>query len=339
MHDLKKNDYLKKVQFEISEDITHIFRTVAIVAMFLILLMLHIGGDSLFSKVKLVLYIYFVYSVVLLLFKNPRKKLAFRLPLLLPVIDVSLLTIGIILSGGETSPYFVFYAVFIAFVASAYGLKGSAVLGGISAVFYAAAIILANGSISGHGIIKFFFLALFSAFTGVLEEKIHRNAYSMAVHDSLTSLYNYQYFYGSLEHILQESAKVSRPVSLAVIDVDDFKLFNDKHGHLEGDRILSVIASIIKPYIRADDLAARYGGDELVVIFPNTGNFAALKICERIKDNIVSGLKEAFEDDITISVGIAAFPENGKTPFELFDSADKALYKAKKAGKNNIMLV
>ena len=335
---MRKDDYIRKVLFKIFDDVIPVFRIIVVVILFLVLSGTGYIKAYPFSSANAFIYFYFAYATALLIFKNTRKKLAFRIPLLLPLLDLSLLTVGIVFSGGDSSPYYIFYTFFIAFMSITYGLEYSLKLTALCIIYYLAAIFIVNGSFTGTTFLKIFFFLAFSVFTGMLEEKIHKHAFSMATRDSLTSLYNYEYFYGSLDHILQESARLSRSVSLAVIDVDDFKLFNDKHGHLEGDRILSVISSQIKPLIRTDDVAARYGGDELVIIFPNTGNFAALKICERIKDHIVKGLNEAFDVKVTISIGISSYPDNGGTPAALFDSADKALYKAKQAGKNNIVL-
>jgi diguanylate cyclase (GGDEF)-like protein len=274
----------------------------------------------------------------LLIFKDAIKKVAITYPLFLPVVDISLLTLGIAFSGGETSPYYVFYSLFIVFVSMTYGLKHSLVFTIICISSYVVTILIVNGNISGDVFLKLFFFLALSILTGTLEVKIHKHTYYLAVHDSLTSLYNYQYFYDSLEHLLEESFKASRPVSLAVIDVDDFKRFNDKYGHLEGDRVLTVLASIIKPFVRANDIAARYGGDELVIIFPNTGHFTALKICQRLKEKIALDLSEVFKENVTISIGISTYPDDGSTSKELFESADKALYKAKRAGKDTIAL-
>ena len=335
---MRKNDYIRQGLFNIFDEFVPVFRAIAVAILFLVLLKTSLIKIYPFSVGNAFIYCYFIYAAMLLIFKEVRKKLAGRFPLLLPLIDLTLLTMGIAYSGGEASPYYIFYTFYIVFMALTYGLKYSLVLTAMCILFYVAAILIVNGNISSVTGLKIFYFLAFSLFAGILEGKIHRHTFSMAIRDSLTSLYNYEYFYGSLDHILKESARLSRSVSLAVIDVDDFKCFNDKHGHLEGDRILSVIASIIKPLVRNDDVAARYGGDELVIIFPNTGKFAALKICERIKDNIVRGLNDVSDDKVTISIGISAYPDNGQTPAALFDSADKALYKAKQAGKNNIVL-
>lgn len=324
--------------FNTFDDFIPIFRSIAVVIFFLVLLKTGFVKIYPFSVGYAFIYCYFLYAIILLVFRKVRKKLAHRFPLLFPVVDLTVLTMGIANTGGEASPYYILYTFCIVFMALTYGLKYSFVLTGICILLYITSILMVNGSISGVTFIRIFYFLAISIFTGMLEGKIHRHTFSMAIRDSLTSLYNYEYFYGSLEQILIESARLSRSVSLAVIDLDDFKRFNDKHGHLEGDRVLSIVASVIKPLVRADDVAARYGGDELVIIFPNTGKFAALKICERIKDNIVCGLNDVFNEKVTISIGISAYPENGLTPAELFDSSDKALYKAKQTGKNNIVL-
>lgn len=333
-----KNDYIKKRQFDVFDNIMPIFRIITVICLFLVLLKFGYLTLNPFSIANIFLFSYLFYSIVLLIFKNVRKRLAYKYQLLLPVIDMSLLTICIASSGGEASPYYMFYTMFIVFISISHGLKKSVIYTCICITSYAASILIVNGNISNIGFLRFFFFLAFSILSGLLEGKIHKHAYYLAIHDSLTSLYNYQYFYGSFEQLLEDSAKINQPISLAVIDVDNFKQFNDKYGHTEGDKLLTEFASIIKGLIRTEDIAARYGGDELVIIFPKTGHFTALKICQRLKDKTTQALFDAFNENITISIGISSFPDDGSNTKELFESADKALYKAKQAGKDTIAI-
>lgn len=335
---MRQNDYVNKGIFDIFDKFVPVFRAIAAIALFFVLLKTELMEVYPISAGNAFIYGYFVYSAILLIFNKWRGELAFRFPLAIPLVDTLLMTACIAYTGGESSPILFGYAFVLVFMALTYGIKHTLTMAAVCTLSYIAAVILVNGGFTAVGGINVFLLIAFSLFTALLEDKLHKHKFTMAHRDSRTSLYNYEYFQESLEHLIKESARDKKSLSLAVMDVDDFKKFNDRHGHLEGDRILSVISSVIKPLVRAEDIPARYGGDELVIVFPNTGKFAALKICERIKENIVKALNEAFEEKVTISIGISAYPDNGQTPTELFDAADKALYKAKEAGKDNIVL-
>ncbi|NLV81554.1 MAG: GGDEF domain-containing protein, partial [Synergistaceae bacterium] len=131
-----------------------------------------------------------------------------------------------------------------------------------------------------------------------------------------------------------DANRTNNPLSVAIFDIDDFKKVNDSKGHIYGDQVLIDVAANIKNSIRISDVAGRYGGEEFMVIFPNTDLETATKISERIRQAIesysfVDGLK------ITISGGIKEYEREDMT--ELINLADKNLYKAKKNGKNQIV--
>ena len=122
-----------------------------------------------------------------------------------------------------------------------------------------------------------------------------------------------------------------------ILDLDDFKSFNDRYGHLKGDEILDAVVEVLRGAIRANDLACRFGGEEFALALFNTNPSHALQIAERIRKNI-SELKLDVPADLTISIGIAIYPQDGITFEELFSKADKALYSAKEQGKNKVCL-
>ena len=157
--------------------------------------------------------------------------------------------------------------------------------------------------------------------------------------DYLTELWNHGYF----QFILQEEfekAKVTRaPISLVMLDIDDFKIYNDRLGHQEGDKILKELSALLKRQSRKMDYVCRYGGEEFTVILPQTDKREAFFIAERLREHIHS-FPFAHEEilpgkKLTMSLGVATFPEDGKTPSELIAASDKALYQAKRKGKNN----
>lgn len=165
----------------------------------------------------------------------------------------------------------------------------------------------------------------------------------LVVKDGLTGLYNNTYI---KERLLQEIYRAERykhSLSLLMIDLDDFKAFNDEYGHVEGDKALKGIADIIKESFRPSDISARYGGEEFLVILPETGQENAFLVSERIRERVAS---YAFEINsskekpgfITVSIGLCTFPKSKGSAEDLIIAADNALYKAKKEGKNKVVI-
>ncbi len=145
-------------------------------------------------------------------------------------------------------------------------------------------------------------------------------------YDHLTEVYNRRYFDEKLDEELKHRERYGGEFTLCLCDVDNFKKYNDSYGHLEGDNCLRDIARIIKNTMRKTDFVFRYGGDEFAILMINTPLKEAIKAVERLKNVI----KEKFKDkNITISIGISSYPQDGKTRSEILDKADRRLLKAK----------
>ncbi len=151
--------------------------------------------------------------------------------------------------------------------------------------------------------------------------------------DSLTGLWHHGYFQYLLGQEIKYASQRKQSFTILMIDIDDFKKFNDTNGHQAGDAILRSISSIFKTISKRIDFVARYGGEEFVVLLPATKKEEAIILAERLRKAI-----EESKDlkDITISTGVASFPEDGKEKESLISSADRALYQAKRTGKNKI---
>jgi diguanylate cyclase (GGDEF)-like protein len=156
--------------------------------------------------------------------------------------------------------------------------------------------------------------------------------------DELTELNNVRYFNYILDKEIERERRYKRPLSMMMIDIDDFKSYNDTYGHLVGDVLLKQIASLIKKMTRGCDYVARYGGEEFTVVLPETIRQEALVVAERIRSAIagasfdISGGKSI--TGITITIGLASFPDDGQDKLELIERADQALYRGKAQGKN-----
>ena len=157
--------------------------------------------------------------------------------------------------------------------------------------------------------------------------------------DYLTNLWNHGYFQFLLQTELEKSKATKSPLTLIMIDIDDFKIYNDTLGHQAGDKILKTLAVLLRNQSRKMDLVCRYGGEEFTIILPHTDKKEAYLIAERIRTEIQKYpfLNEAIfpNKQLTVSLGVATFPENGLLPAELITTTDRSLYQAKNKGKNN----
>jgi diguanylate cyclase (GGDEF)-like protein len=165
----------------------------------------------------------------------------------------------------------------------------------------------------------------------------HQELFELAIRDGVTNLYNYRYLQTQLKNLMP-NRPLKSPISLVMIDADNFKAYNDRYGHLKGDEILREIARVLAAHIRETDIAARYGGDEFAVLLHETDKNGAITFAERCVRLIseYSFGDETLEQKLTISAGVATSPEDAIQPQELIDKADKALYTAKQAGRNQI---
>ena len=165
-------------------------------------------------------------------------------------------------------------------------------------------------------------------------------AISSAILDGLTGLYNNAYFKQFLEFEIKRCEREKHPLSLLMMDIDEFKTINDTVGHYRGDEVLRKVGETIKSSIREIDLAARYGGDEFAIVFPYTHIDVALLAAERIQEKLNSDkiTVEGIENPLTIStsIGLSTYPGSAESVVEMINVADAMLYRAKKNGKNRI---
>jgi diguanylate cyclase (GGDEF)-like protein len=161
-----------------------------------------------------------------------------------------------------------------------------------------------------------------------------------SVTDGLTGLYNRRFTFARLDEELSRAKRHNLSIACVVIDLDHFKKVNDEYGHLAGDTALRNVSEMLLRHARKEDLPCRYGGEEFLLVLPQTHTAGAVTLTERIRESLE---KEAIRTDeglvhITLSAGIAAFPENGAaTPDDLLRLADAALYEAKEKGRNRVV--
>jgi two-component system cell cycle response regulator len=175
-------------------------------------------------------------------------------------------------------------------------------------------------------------------------ERLRDNAQKsieLAITDALTSLYNRRYMESHLSTLIDQAIGRGKPLSVLIVDIDYFKAINDTHGHDAGDDVLREFALRIRKSIRGIDLACRYGGEEFVVVMPETDLAVATMVAERLRRRIAT---EAFKIeqgqktvDVTISIGIAALNDAKDNAATVLKRADQALYRAKREGRNRVV--
>lgn len=176
---------------------------------------------------------------------------------------------------------------------------------------------------------------------GIKRAILYQKVQEMATLDSLTGLFTRRYWFERSSEEIERSQKFNYPMSCLMLDIDHFKEFNDKYGHLVGDAILLAVSRVIRENIRQIDLVGRYGGEEFTVILPETDVEGAQYVAERIRKTLEESLVTAYDESlkVTISIGIALFPKNAGALNALIDKADQALYRAKESGRNRVCLL
>lgn len=161
----------------------------------------------------------------------------------------------------------------------------------------------------------------------------------LTITDDCTGLYNARHLYKTLESEVYRSARFSYEFSVLFLDLDHFKSVNDTHGHLVGSRLLAEIGYMIKSHLRLIDYAFRYGGDEFVVLLPQTGKESAMVVARRLRDVFRNSrfLKEqGLNINVRVSMGVATYPEDAKSAHEIIRQADEMMYSVKNSTRDNV---
>ena len=164
--------------------------------------------------------------------------------------------------------------------------------------------------------------------------------FELATTDGMTKLYVHRYFQLLLDQEMKRSHRHNKKFSLIMMDIDNFKSFNDTYGHQLGDKVLKDVASTAKKISRSEDIAARYGGEEFVMILPETDSRQAMNLAERIRASVaeIEIPHENQKLQVTISLGVSTYPDHSDNKEELIHAADAALYTSKNRGKNCVSL-
>ena len=171
-------------------------------------------------------------------------------------------------------------------------------------------------------------------------ETLHETLREQAIRDPLTGLYNLRFLTESLKREIAQATRDKTSVSVVLLDIDHFKAFNDTYGHKAGDEVLQALGNLLNTQTRAGDIACRYGGEEFMVIMPSAHPAEACKRAEQWRKLFESEQIVSKGDTLsaTLSAGVATFPDHGSTDDDIWRAADHALYSAKSAGRNCVIL-
>jgi diguanylate cyclase (GGDEF)-like protein len=263
-------------------------------------------------------------------------------------VGITVATLLVVLTGGPLSPFFFVYVLITAGAALVLAPRMAVVvtagaLGGYLVGVLADSTLLPLQVVEQVVVvvnIAALVLLTYLALVIAREQRHSRDAaITLSTIDSLTGLYNRAYFFAAIERELQRSARSRRGFCLLMLDLDGLKPINDGYGHFEGDRVLRGVGEVIRRTVRRIDTAARYGGDEFVVLLPETDPTGAYILAEKIR---IGAAELAIETGgrlirTSLSIGAVAFPADGQTADDLMIAADQAMYTSKRRGKNRIV--
>ncbi len=271
----------------------------------------------------------------------------FRLPLEVALV-LTFLTVLIAMTGGHSSPYFFGYILLVGGAALSVSDVSATVLAIISGLAYVGAVVVVAGSaplaISDFGVVAFNLVSIslvnyVASIIGREERRAREEALRLSRFDSLTALYSRAHFSSELEQEILRATRSGRPFAVAMIDLDGLKPANDRFGHEWGDNLLKAVADVLRSDLRATDVAARYGGDEFVLMLPETDLKGAILVAGKVRVDI-SRIALSHDGGVvrtSASVGIVTFPDDGRTSAELLRRADMAMYEAKRRGRDQIV--
>jgi diguanylate cyclase (GGDEF)-like protein len=263
-------------------------------------------------------------------------------------VAITFATLLVVLTGGPNSPFFFAYALIVAGAALvlpprvAILVTGFAVGGYLVGVLADPALVPLDPaevvvvSLNITALVLLAYLAIVMA----REQRRSRDAaIRLSTVDALTGLGNRAYLFAALEREIERSARSRRGFCLLMLDLDGLKPINDRYGHFEGDRVLRGVGEVIRHRIRRIDTAARYGGDEFVVLLPETEPDGAYVLAEKIRSGVVElDIKSGSQRIRTsLSIGVVAYPADGRTVDDLMIAADQAMYASKRRGRNRIV--
>lgn len=262
------------------------------------------------------------------------------------VVAVGFASILVVFTGGYDSPFFFAFPLIVGGGALVLGPLAGLALVILAAAGYLAAASSISGMPSAFQVVATtvnltgLFLLAYIASVVAREQRAARDAaLRLSSLDNLTGLYNRTYFFSALEREIARSDRSGRGFCLVMLDLDELKDANDRHGHHAGDAVLRTVAETVRNGVRRIDIAARYGGDEFVAILPETDPTGGWVVAEKIRLGVNEATIPGLAFHPTVSVGVVSYPTDGRTADALIVSADRAMYVSKRGGKNRVASV
>ncbi|TMF39956.1 MAG: diguanylate cyclase [Chloroflexi bacterium] len=261
-------------------------------------------------------------------------------------VAITFATLLIVLTGRDASPFFFTFPLIVggaALVVSprvTFGLAAAASLAYIVAIAPpgSAGIPPQTVAVAGINLTALVLLAYVAMVIAREQRRARDAAIRLSTIDPLTGLFNRTFFFAAVEREIARSARSGRGFCLLMMDLDELKQINDRHGHFFGDRVLRGVGEVIRSGGRRIDTAARYGGDEFVVLLPETDPTGAYVLAEKIRQEVADLRVPVAGSAIqpSISIGVVSYPDDGRTSDELMITADTSMYRSKRAGRNRV---
>ncbi len=252
-------------------------------------------------------------------------------------------TFLVLLTGGHTSPFFFTFPLIVGAAALVVRPSATLLLSVGAAAGYIAAATLGSGqptptqlATMAVNLTALLLLAYVGSMIGREQRRSRDAAIRLSAVDPLTGLFNRTFWFAALDRELARSARSGRGFCLLMLDLDDLKAINDRHGHHAGDAALQAIAETIRGGVRRIDVSARYGGDEFVALLPETDPTGGWVVAEKIRLSVAAAEVPGLANPPTVSIGVVAYPRDGQSADALMISADQAMYASKRAGRNRV---
>jgi diguanylate cyclase (GGDEF)-like protein len=259
------------------------------------------------------------------------------------VVAVTFATLLVVFTGGYDSPFFFTFPLIVAAAALVMGPLAALVLAILAVAGYLVAASFISGMPTTIQIVAtavnltgLFLLAYIASAVAREQRRARDAALQLSSRESLTGLYNRTFFFGALEREIARSDRSGRAFCLVMLDLDELKDVNDRHGHHAGDAVLRAVADTVRNCVRRIDVTARYGGDEFVALLPETDPTGGWVVAEKIRLGVSEATIPGLSFRPTVSVGVVSFPADGRSADALMVSADRAMYASKRAGKNRV---
>ena len=262
-------------------------------------------------------------------------------------VAITVSTMLVALSGGVASPFFFAFPLIVGGAALVVSPAITVALAAAASLGYVLAVLAgsvpdslgpATSAAVGVNLIALILLAYVAMVIAREQRRTRDAAIRLSTVDSLTGLFNRTFFFAALEREIARCARSGRGFCLLMMDLDELKLINDRLGHFHGDRVLRGVGEVIALGVRKIDTAARYGGDEFVVLLPETDPTGAFILAEKIRLGVGALPIElpGAGNRPSLSIGVVSFPDDGRSADELIISADGAMYASKRAGKDRV---